>query len=80
MLSRWIASLELSPFQTIGFCYIRLMRYLVILAAVFALNSCNTSIGMYRDAKMGFLWTKDKVQGMRNGGGGGSDPYGAPVY
>lgn len=56
------------------------MRYLVMLAAVVALTSCNTSIGMYRDAKMGFLWTKDKIQGMGNGGGGGGDPYGAPVY
>jgi len=56
------------------------MKFLTVLAAVFVLNSCNTSIGLYRDAKQGFNWTKEKIQGMGNGGGGGGDQEGAPVY
>ncbi len=39
------------------------MKLLIVLIAALALNSCNTSIGVYRDAKQGFLWTKDKIQG-----------------
>ena len=39
------------------------MKYLIVLAAVFALNSCNTSIGLYRDTKQAFYWTKEKIQG-----------------
>lgn len=58
--------------------YFRGMKYLIVLAAVFALNSCNTSIGIYRDTKQAYSWTKDKIQGT--GGGGGGDEYGAPVY
>ena len=62
------------------------MKILVILAAVFALNSCNTSIGVYRDTKAAFLWTKGKIQGAsdsssnsgRSNSGGNSN--GAPVY
>lgn len=54
------------------------MKFLIVLAAVFALNSCNTSIGLYRDTKQAFSWTKSKIQG--SGGGGGGDDYGAPVY
>jgi hypothetical protein len=60
------------------------MKYLILLATVFALNSCNTSIGLYRDTKQAFFWTKEKIQGVGNGGGGGGgggeDNYGAPVY
>lgn len=57
------------------------MKYLAALAIVFALNSCNTCIGIYRDTKQGYHWTKEKIQGM-NGGGGGGGGYdsGAPVY
>ena len=54
------------------------MKYLVVLAAVFALNSCNTSIGLYRDTKQAFSWTKGKIQGAGNTDAG--DDYGAPVY
>lgn len=39
------------------------MKLLVIAAAVLALNSCNTSIGLYRDTKAGVIWTKNKIQG-----------------
>lgn len=55
------------------------MKYVILLAAVFALSSCNTSIGLYRDTKQAFFWTKEKIQGASSGGGG-EDNYGAPVY
>lgn len=54
------------------------MKLLTLLAVVFALNSCNTCIGIYRDSKAACVWTKEKVQG--SGGGGGGYEYGAPVY
>lgn len=53
------------------------MKYFILLATVVALISCNTSIGLYRDTKEGFNWTKNKIQGT--GGSGGYDD-GAPVY
>ena len=58
------------------------MKYLILLVAVFALNSCNTTIGLYRDTKAAFLWTKGKIQGSGGGDGGGGvdEEYGAPVY
>jgi predicted small secreted protein len=58
------------------------MKYLALLLVAIGLNSCNTSIGIYRDAKVGFLWTKGKIQGMSSGGGDGGvqEEYGAPVY
>jgi len=46
-----------------GISYTEVMKLLILLAAVFALNSCNTSIGIYRDSKAAFLWTKGKIQG-----------------
>ena len=46
-----------------GISYTEVMKLLILLAAVFALNSCNTSIGIYRDRKAAFLWTKGKIQG-----------------
>ncbi len=51
------------------------MKLLVLLVITFALNSCNTTIGVYRDTKAGFLWTKNKIQGT---GGGYDESY--PVY
>ncbi len=56
------------------------MRYLIVVALVLSLNSCNTFIGLGRDIEQGFNWTQGKVQqsGNRNGGGGGGDV--APVY
>ncbi len=50
------------------------MKYLVVILALFSLNSCNTLIGIGRDTKQGFLWTKDKIQGT-GGGGGGHEQY-----
>jgi predicted small secreted protein len=56
------------------------MRLLLLIIAALALNSCNTFIGIGRDTKQGYEWTKSKIQG--NGGGGGGDTYdqGAPLY
>jgi hypothetical protein len=57
------------------------MKILLLIAAVFALNSCNTSIGVYRDTKAAFLWTKGKIQSSAGDSGGGyEEEYGAPVY
>jgi predicted small secreted protein len=52
------------------------------LLAVISLTSCNTSIGLWRDTKAGFQWSKQKIQQSGGGGGGGSQEYeyGAPVY
>ncbi len=58
------------------------MKFLIVIFAALALNSCNTSIGIFRDTKQGFIWARDKIQNSGGGGGGGqSDDYsGAPVY
>lgn len=50
------------------------MKLLIALACVFALNSCNTLIGLGRDTEQAYHWTKEKIQGT---GGGGEV---APVY
>ncbi len=52
------------------------MKLFILIATLFALNSCNTCIGLYRDSKVAFTWTKEKMQG--SGGGGNQDV--APVY
>jgi len=54
------------------------MKYLILLVAALALNSCNTFIGIGRDTQQGYEWTKSKFQGT--GGGGSQDTSGAPVY
>ena len=57
------------------------MKYLIVLATLFALNSCNTMIGIGRDTKEGYEWTKDKIQNSGNNNGGGTNKNGgAPVY
>jgi predicted small secreted protein len=53
------------------------MKWLLLIATVVSLTSCNTMIGVWRDTKAGFQWTKQKMQGS---GGGNQDSYGAPVY
>lgn len=55
------------------------MRLFLLIITALALNSCNTMIGLGRDTKQGYEWTKNKIQGS---GGGGGDTYdqGAPVY
>lgn len=54
------------------------MKIIITLAAAVALSSCNTLIGVGRDTKQGYQWTKEKIQG--SGGSGASEEYGAPVY
>lgn len=56
------------------------MKILTLVVAVLALNSCNTLIGMGRDTKQGYQWTKSKIQGSGGGGGGYDQEYGAPIY
>jgi hypothetical protein len=56
------------------------MKLILLCAVSLSLVSCNTSIGVYRDLKQGFIWSKNKIQGSGGGGGGYSDPYGAPTY
>jgi hypothetical protein len=53
------------------------MKYALLAAALLALNSCNTMIGVYRDGKQAFEWTKSKFQGDGGGGGAYED---APIY
>jgi predicted small secreted protein len=55
------------------------MKYIVLLAFALVFSSCNTCIGVYRDAKQGVIWTQQKIQGTGRSGGT-SDPYGAPTY
>ncbi len=59
--------------------YVGAMKLLIVIATALALNSCNTAIGIGRDTKQGYEWTKAKIQGT-GGGGGSQDSYGAPVY
>lgn len=53
---------------------------MLLIVAMLALNSCNTLIGVGRDTKQGYQWTKAKIQGAGSSGGGGQEEYGAPVY
>lgn len=39
------------------------MKLLVLIVTLLALNSCNTLIGIGRDTKQGYQWTKSKFQG-----------------
>lgn len=58
------------------------MKCFLLLAFVFSLVSCNTTIGVWRDTKATYHWSKKKIQeSQSNGGGGGTEyEYGAPVY
>lgn len=59
------------------------MKYALGFLAIVVLNSCNTSIGLYRDSAQAYQWTKQKIQESNGGGGGGpsaGNEYGAPVY
>ena len=56
------------------------MKTLVLIAFAVSLASCNTAIGVWRDTKATFIWSKNKIQESRNGGGGYEEEYGAPVY
>lgn len=52
------------------------MKMLVVIAAALALNSCNTLIGLGRDTKRGYQWTKSKFEDK----GSEQDNSGATVY
>ncbi|MDE0837109.1 MAG: hypothetical protein OSA84_12235 [Akkermansiaceae bacterium] len=54
------------------------MKILSTIALVISLVSCNTSIGVWRDTKATFHWSKEKIQGFE--GGEQEYEYGAPVY
>jgi hypothetical protein len=56
------------------------MKFAILLIAVITLNSCNTSIGIWRDTKQACSWTQQKIQDSKQVGGGAGDEYGAPVY
>jgi len=61
------------------------MKFALLLAVVISMVSCNTSIGMWRDTKATYNWSKRKIQESNNGGGGADSSgqeyeYGAPVY
>jgi len=56
------------------------MKTLFVIVAVLALNSCNTMIGLGRDTKQGYQWTKSKVQSVGDDNDSQADPSGAPVY
>lgn len=56
------------------------MKYFILFVAVFAMVSCNTSIGLYRDTKHAVNWTQNKLQNSGNSGDGGGYDSGAPVY
>lgn len=51
------------------------MKLLILIVAALALNSCNTCIGIGRDTKEGYNWTKSKIQGTQS-----ANSAGAPVY
>lgn len=55
------------------------MRLIILIIAALALNSCNTFIGIGRDTKAGYQWTKSKFQGDGGNVVDTSD-QGAPVY
>ena len=56
------------------------MKLFIVIVAALALNSCNTFIGLGRDTKQGYQWTKSKIQGIGDDNGSQPDPSGAPVY
>lgn len=52
------------------------MKIITLIVAAFALNSCNTCIGIGRDTKQAYQWTASKFQSSDSQ----PDPSGAPVY
>jgi len=57
------------------------MKFIALAVAVISLTSCNTAIGIGRDMREGFIWSKNKIQESQQGGGQyQEEEYGAPVY
>jgi predicted small secreted protein len=53
------------------------MKWILLIATVVSLTSCNTMIGAWRDTKATYQWTKGKIQ---ESGNSTQEEYGAPVY
>ena len=60
------------------------MKIACVLLLALGLSSCNTTIGVGRDIKQGYVWSKNKIQEKRAASQGGGNTYqdssGAPVY
>jgi predicted small secreted protein len=54
-----------------------MMKWMLLICMVVSLGSCNTTVGVWRDTKATYHWTKEKIQ---NSGNGSQQEYGAPVY
>jgi hypothetical protein len=55
------------------------MKYALFFLLAVLLGSCNTMIGIGRDTKEGYYWSKRKIQERRKPAAY-EDPYGGPVY
>lgn len=51
---------------------VRMKRICLLLLVGMALSSCNTTIGLGRDMREGYEWTRGKFQDARHGSGGGN--------
>lgn len=61
-------------------CYDGAMKFFCLACLAMTLGSCNTFIGVGRDMREGYHWSKRKVQESRQGSAQGQyDSYG-PVY
>lgn len=56
------------------------MRFFFIAVFISSLCSCNTTIGLGRDIKSGYYWTKGKMQGDGNNATNDNNSGGAPIY
>lgn len=60
------------------------MKWFFAALALASLTSCNTTIGVGRDIKAGYYWTKEKIQDGGSSGGSAEETItydqGAPVY
>jgi predicted small secreted protein len=56
------------------------MKFLCSIVLLFGVISCNTAIGVGRDVREGYQWSKTKVQEKRQKRQMQQDPYGVPVY
>ncbi len=59
------------------------MKFACILLLAAGLSACNTTIGVGRDIKEGFVWSKNKIQEKRAASQQQNtyqDDSGAPVY
>jgi predicted small secreted protein len=52
--------------------FAHMKRICLLLLVGMALSSCNTTIGLGRDMREGYDWTRGKFQEARHGSGGGN--------